>query len=224
MKKILIVGGKNKAKTLAESLYENHYDVTIINKSPDDAQFLSENKNAKVFLGDGTKPYVLEDANTHEMDIVISLLSNDEDNLLVCELAKKKFKVTRAISLLNDVRKIDFFHRMGVDKVICAVRQVSEFIKQEALLDTITHSVPIREGALEVTEILIETNDAACNKKIAEIKFPEDAIIICVLRGDKTIVAKGDTEILSKDILLVLVKNKNKFEIIKTLKGENYEI
>ena len=109
MKKILIVGGKNKAKTLAESLYENNYDVTIINKNPDDAQFLSENKNAKVFLGDGTKPYVLEDANTHEIDIVISLLSNDEDNLLVCELAKKKFKVTRAISLLNDVRKVDFF-------------------------------------------------------------------------------------------------------------------
>ncbi len=220
MKRIIIVGGKNKAKTLAESLHLKNYEISVINSNKDDAIFLSENKNINVFLGDGTKPYVLEDANCYGADIVISLIGNDEDNLIVCELAKKKFKVKRTIALLSDAKKIDFFHKMGIDKVICAVSMVSEFIKQQALLDSITHSIPIAEGSVEVVEIRINKDDNAVGKKIYQLNLPQDVIIACILRSDTTIIPGGDDVINPNDLLIVIVKADNKFEVINCLKGD----
>ena len=114
---VLLVGGRSKAKSLAQSLLKKGYQVTVINKDLPDCEKLAENEKLTVIHGDGTKPYVLEDAGAGDVKIAIALTPRDEDNLVVCELCKKKFRVPKTLSLLSDPQKTDFFYKMGVDSV-----------------------------------------------------------------------------------------------------------
>ncbi len=220
VKNILIIGGKGRAELLSKSLLKKGYKVTIINNNEKDANQLAENRNIDVFFGDGTKPYVLEDVNARKMDMAISLLTNDEDNLVACELCKRKFNIQKTISLLRDSKKIDFFHKMGVDKVISDVEIVTEFIEQQALLDKISKTIPIAAGVVEIMEIDINSNDKAVGKKVYELDLPNDVIIGCILRDDVTLVPRGNTIINSGDLLILIIKSDRKYETMTALKGD----
>lgn len=221
-KNILIIGGKRKAEQLAKSLLRKKYNVTIINNNEKDCKKLSDNEKINVFIGDGTKPYVLEDVNAQKMDMAISLLPHDEDNLVALELCKKKFNIKKTISLLTDSKKIEFFHKMGVDKVVCSVEIVTEFIEQEALLDKISKSIPLAEGIIEILEVDINTQDKCIGKKIIDINLPKDVIIGCILRNGLSLVPRGDTIINKGDLLVLIIKSDKKHETMLALKGDRY--
>ena len=68
-KQALLVGGFLKTRSLAESLDKKGYHVTIINNNFEDCLALAEMESVHVINGDGTKPFVLEDANAQDMDI-----------------------------------------------------------------------------------------------------------------------------------------------------------
>ena len=70
---VLLVGGRSKAKALAQSLMKKGYRVTVINKELSDCEKLAENEKLTVIHGDGTKPYVLEDAGAEDVKIAIAL-------------------------------------------------------------------------------------------------------------------------------------------------------
>ena len=114
-KNVLLIGGRSKARALSQSLSDKGCCVTIINASDEDCRMLADSGNGMVVLGDGTKPYVLEDAEAFSADIAIALTSKDEDNLVICQLCKKRFGVKRTISLLSDPKKDGFllFHGCG---------------------------------------------------------------------------------------------------------------
>ena len=89
---VLIIGGFNKAQSLAKSLLQKGYTVTVINSDLDSCHSLAEIPGLNVIHGDGTKPYVLLEANAEHTDIAIALTQRDEDNLVICQLCKKRFR------------------------------------------------------------------------------------------------------------------------------------
>ena len=216
---VLLIGGWSKAKSLAQLLIQKGYQVTIINSSYADCEQLAENDKLRVFYGDGTKPYVLEDAGAGHMDIAIALTSKDEDNLVICELCKKKFLIPRTLSLLSDPQKTDFFYKMGVDRVICAISVVTGIIEQQAFMEEMANVIPLGEGRVRIIEIPITENDPAAHKKIWEINMPKDVIIGCILRQNRTLIPRGDTRILAGDVLVLICGNAQEEIALSGLKG-----
>ena len=216
---VLLVGGRSKAKSLAQSLLKKGYRVTVINNDLPDCEKLAENEKLTVIHGDGTKPFVLEDAGAGNMELVIALTPRDEDNLVVCELCKKKFRVSKTLSLLSDPQKTDFFYKMGVDSVVCAISAVTSIIEQQAFMEEMAKAIPIGEGRVQLLEVPITETDPAAQKQVWEINLPKEVIIGCILRRDQTLIPRGDTRILAGDIL-VLISGKEQEEIaILELKG-----
>ncbi|MDD7363453.1 MAG: NAD-binding protein [Peptoniphilus sp.] len=218
-KHILLIGGKNKAKSLALSLREKGYRITIINKNKEDALELSKLKGVTVVHGDGTKHYLLEDAGADDCDICIALTSKDEDNLVACQLCKRQFNVEKTVSIVTDPKKIDFFYQMGVDSVVCVVSTVTSIIEHKAFLDKFAHAVPLAEGQVQVLEVQIDAASPANGKKLWEIEWPKGSIVGCILRRDKTIVPQGDTLIRAGDTLVVIVGNEEELETVEALAG-----
>ena len=216
---VLLVGGRSKAKSLAQSLLKKGYQVTVINKELPDCEKLAENEKLTVIHGDGTKPYVLEDANAGRMDIAIALTPRDEDNLVVCELCKKKFRVPKTLSLLSDPQKTDFFYKMGVDSVVCAISAVTGIIEQQAFMEEMAKAIPIGEGRVQLLEVPITETDPAAQKQVWEINLPKEVIIGCILRRDQTLIPRGDTRILAGDILVLISGNEQEEIAILELKG-----
>lgn len=216
---VLLVGGRSKAKALAQSLLKKGYRVTVINKDLPDCERLAENEKLIVIHGDGTKPYVLEDAGAGNAEIAIALTPRDEDNLVICELCKKKFRVSKTLSLLSDPQKTDFFYKMGVDSVVCAISAVTSIIEQQAFMEEMAKAIPIGEGRVQLLEVPITETDPAAQKQVWEINLPKEVIIGCILRRDQTLIPRGDTRILAGDILVLISGNEQEEIAILELKG-----
>ena len=218
-KNVLLVGGRKKAKSLADSLLQKGYQVTIVNADYADCKKLAENEKLTVIYGDGTKPYVLEDAGAGNMDIAIALTPRDEDNLVICELCKKKFRVPKTLSLLSDLQKTEFFCKMGVDSTVCAISAVTGIIEQQAFMEEMANVIPIGEGRVQILEVPITDADHAAQKQVWEINLPKEAIIGCVMRRDQTLIPRGNTRILAGDILVLISGSEQEEAAIRELKG-----
>ena len=218
-KKVLLVGGRSKAKSLALSLLHKGYQVTAINDTYEDCIKLSEIEGLAVLHGDGTRPFLLEDASASEADIVIALTSKDEDNLVICELSKKRFHVPKTVAIVTDPKKTDFFYRMGVDRVVCAITAITNIIEQQAFVDKMTNIIPIAEGHVRIAEIPVCDDAPIAGKKLWEVNLPQDAIIGCVLRGEKVMIPLGDTRILAGDMLVLISGNTTEIADIEVLTG-----
>ncbi|MDF2593325.1 MAG: trkA 3 [Clostridia bacterium] len=217
--KVLLVGGRTKTKSLAASLIQKGYQVTVINNFYEDCLMLAQIDKLRVISGDGTKPFVLEDASASEADIAIALTSKDEDNLVICELCKKKFHVKKTVALVSDSRKTNFFYKMGIDSVVCAITVVTGIIEQQAFMEKISSLVPIGEGRVNIAEIPISETAPVVGKKLWEINLPKQVIVGCILRGDTTMVPRGDTRILAGDMLILISSGKQELAAIKELTG-----
>lgn len=219
-KHILLIGSFNKARSLAHSLINKNYRVTTINKDYQYCLTLAEIDSLVVIHGDGTKPYVLEDANVKDADIVIALTSNDDVNLVICELCKKKFGVKKTISLVNDPKNTDLFYRLGIDSVVSAVTAITKIIEQQAFLEGIATVIPTGEARISIAEVPIPRYAPVVNKKLWEINLPQEVIIGCILRGENSLIPRGDTRILAGDLLILISSENNEMLAIKELTGQ----
>lgn len=217
--RVLIIGGFHKTRSLSMSLIKKGYKVIVINNDYHNCQELAEIDNLNVINGDGTKPYVLDDANAQDADIAIALTQRDDDNLVICELCKKRFNVKKTVALVNDPKKTEFFYRMGIDSVVCAITAITGIIEQHAFLDEIATMVPIGEGRISIAEVPISGTSPVAEKKLWEISLPKEVIVGCILRGDKSMIPRGDTRILAGDMLVLISSDKQEMAAIKELTG-----
>lgn len=218
-KRVLLIGGFNKTKSLAVSLIKKGYHVTAVNNDMEKCKMLTEIEKLTVFNGDGSKPFVLEDANAYNADIAIALTERDDDNLVICELCKKKFNIKKTVALISDPKKTEFFYRMGIDSVVCAITAIAGIIEQQAFLDEMATLVPVGEGRIRIAQIPISQTAPAVDKKLWELSLPKDVIIGCVLRGDKSMVPRGDTRILAGDVLVLISTDEHETAAVRELTG-----
>lgn len=216
-KQVLLVGGFHKAISLSQLLLKKGYDVTIINNSYDDCRILAENEEIEVIYGDGTKPFVLEEAEASTKSIVVALTQKDADNLVICELAKKKFHVEKTVSLVADPLKTKFFYQMGIDSVVCAISAITHIIEQQAFVDEMSKVMDVETGKINLIELRIGNDMRICHKQISEIHIPKKAIIAYILRGENGIVPRGDTSILPDDKLIIICETLLQDQIMKEL-------
>lgn len=219
-KKILLAGGFHKVKPLALSLLQKGYKVTVINKNDQDCQSLAEIPALNVILGDAAKPYVLEEAGVSHIDIAIALTQYDEDNLVICELCKKKFGVSKTVALVSDPGKTDFFYQKGIDSVVCAVNVIAGIIEQQAFMDEIAARIPLGSGKMGIIEIYIPSGSPAADRKIWELDLPHDTIIGCILRRETSLIPNGNSRILAGDTLVIITASQQEGPLWRRLTGK----
>lgn len=219
-KNVLLVGGFHKTMSLAQSLLDKGYQVTAINNSYQDCMMLASIDGLEIIHGDGTKPFVLEEADAYDKDIVIALIQDDEDNLVVCELCKKKFHVYKTVSLVRDPKKTSFFYQMGIDSVVCAINAITGIIEQQAFVDEMTRIMPVENGRVSIIEVKIGVGMPSVNKKLWELDIPPKAIVGYILRNDQGIVPRGDTRILVDDTLIVICDPKVQHMVTREMTGK----
>lgn len=218
-KHAVLIGSFHRARALSQSLINKGYNVTVVYHNLEKCKILSENEKINVICGDETKPFILEDANVYDADLVVSLTTRDEDNLVICELCKKKFNVKKTISVLNDPLKTDFFYKMGIDSVICEVNAITNIIEQQAFYEGIATKIPTGEGRISIAEVPIVQDSPSIGKKLWEMNLPKEVIIGCIIRGESSLIPRGDTRILLGDKLILISSNEQEVIAIKELTG-----
>ena len=218
--RIMIVGGKKKAWFLTKAFTEKRHRVTVINKDREVCDKITADfAKAVVINGDGSRPFILEDANTGDMDIVIALTNSDADNLVICELCKKVFNVPRTMALVSSPQNMDIFSRLGVDTTVSSVALLTSIIEQRAFEEDIKNFLPIGSGEVSIFEIEIPADSPICGKSLSEAKIPEDATISCVIRNETPIIPKGFTRIEEGDKLVVVAISSKQSHVLDAILG-----
>lgn len=216
---MIIAGGGELTYYLARSFISKGYIVTIIDKDSQECERLSKSLKAIVVNGDASDPHILEDSRVDYADMVISITPNDHDNLIINQLAEKKFGVPRTLALVNDPDNEEVFRTLGVS-AYSTTNLVSSVFEQKTDIEEITNLIPLGEGNINITEVIVPKTSPIDGKLISEIAFPEESLIAAITRNGERIIPRGLTRIEAGDRLILITVPETHGTVIKTITGE----
>jgi trk system potassium uptake protein TrkA len=154
-----------------------------------------------------------------EADALLAITPNDQDNLIICQLAAIKFDVPRAVALANDPDNAGIFEKLGVS-AFSTTQIVGSLIEQQASLEPILNLLPVGEGQVNVTELVLEADAPVVGKHLKDIDLPDNALIAVVIRNNRPIVPRGGNDLQKDDRVVLITLPENHGPVLKTLTGE----
>jgi trk system potassium uptake protein TrkA len=201
----IIVGAGKVGRNLARELMAKGHEVTLLESSRQCYLAIEEEFEHAAQYGDATELWVLERAGIQRADLVIAVTGDDEDNILVCQVAKEKYLCDRVIARVNNPRNHDHFRLLGIQPAVSATDLILRLIEHEVPRYGLVHLLALEEERLEIIELEVSSDAPTVGLRVADISLPEGSLIISVLREGTGFVPKPDTVIEAGDeVLLVL--------------------
>lgn len=202
---VVIAGAGKVGWNLARELIGKGHEVTLLEDRRDRYLTIEQELEHAVQYGDATELWVLERAGIQRAELVIAVTGDDEDNMLICQVAKEKYLCDRVIARVNNPRNRQWFELLGVAPVVSATDLILRLIEHEVPSYGLVHLLDLRDEKLEIIEIEVADGSPAADSAVKDISLPEGALIISVLRGRDGFVPKPDTIVEAGDeVLLVL--------------------
>ncbi|MGQ9681861.1 MAG: potassium channel family protein [Anaerolineae bacterium] len=206
--RVLIVGGGLTGSELARLLLQEGQQVTVVEEREEIlAKLHKEIPQARLVLGDGCEPSTLEQAGVRKMDVVAAVTGHDEDNLVVCLLAKQEFRVRRTLGRVNNAKNEWLFTRdMGVDVSVSGAHIMASLLREEMATLEMAVLMRLHQGDIALVEDLLTPESKAVGKAIRELPLPDNAILVAIVRGKDLILPKGTVALQAGDRVLALVR------------------
>ena len=203
---VIVAGAGKVGWNLARELLEKGNEVTVI--EADRRRYLTVEQELEhaVHYGDATELWVLERAGINRADLVVAVTGDDEDNLLICQVAKEKYLVDRIIARCNNPRNLDHFKLLNIQPAVSATDLILRLIEHEVPRYGLVHLLDLPEERLEIIELVVAEGSPAAGRSIAELDLPEGSLIVAVLRSEGGgFVPKADTVVAAGDEVLVVL-------------------
>jgi trk system potassium uptake protein len=202
---VLIVGAGKVGWNLARELIAKGYEVTVLESDSRRYAVVEEELEHRVLYGDGSELWVLERAGIERADLVIAVTGDDEDNILISQVAREKYGVSRVVARCNNPRNLEHFELLGVKPAISATDLILRLIEHEVPKYGLVHLLDLPEERLEIIELEVADDSEAAGKRVKELGLPEGSLVISILRDGGGFVPTGDSLVQSGDeVLLVL--------------------
>ncbi|HAW49424.1 TPA: hypothetical protein DCX16_00500, partial [bacterium] len=164
---IIIVGGGKVGFHLSRMLVKDEHSIALIEKNKPISQELAQDlPSILVIHGDGCESRTLKDAQAENADVIVAATGSDEDNLVVCQLAKEIFKVKRTIARVNDPKNEHIFNELGVDVPVNSTSIIARIIEEEASLDDFVDLMTLKKGKFAIVRVDLEETSPATGKSM----------------------------------------------------------
>jgi trk system potassium uptake protein TrkA len=171
-------------------------------------------------LGDATELYVLERAGIKRPpDIVVAATGDDEDNIVICQLAKEKYGVRKVIARVNDPRNQEHFDLLGIRPTVAATPMIMALIEHEVPEHGLVHLLELRDEQLEIVEVEIPDGAPAVGKRVEQLQLPPSTRLVSVMREGRAEIAVGATELRRGDQVLAILEPGSEEELQRVLLG-----
>jgi trk system potassium uptake protein TrkA len=203
----IVAGGGKVGSNVARTLIRARHEVVLIEQRQDRYATLEQEFAHLVHSGDATELFVLERAGiARPPDIVIAVTGDDEDNLVIGQLAREKYGVERVIARVNDPRNEPLFDLLDIPLTVSATQMVLGLIEHEVPEHELVHLLELRKENLEIVEVEIDEGAPGAGKRIEELSLPQSARLISVMRNGKAEIAVGDTRLEAGDQVLAILE------------------
>ncbi len=202
---VIIAGGGKVGWNLTRELLGKGHEVTLIEGDRERYLTIEQELEHAVQYGDSTELWVLERAGIQRADLVIAVTGDDEDNMLICQMAKEKYLCERIIARVNNPRNRQWFELLGIGPSVSATDLILRLIEHEVPSYGLVHLLDLRDEKLEIIEVEVTADAPAAGQRVEDVELPDGSLIISVLRAEGGFVPKADTVIEAGDeVLLVL--------------------
>jgi trk system potassium uptake protein TrkA len=213
--KAMIIGGGKVGAFIADFLQKEGHSVTVIEERREELERLQkEVGESNVVLGSGTDPVVLESSGIRQMDVVAAVTGKDEINLVAASLARLEFNVPRVIARVNNPKNAWMFtDEMGVDAALNQAELIGHLILEEMSLGDMVPLLKLRRGQYSLIEEKVHPLSVMVDKRIEEIKLPDQCVLIALLRKDEMIIPHGKVDIHAADEIIALAHSSQLDEL-----------
>jgi trk system potassium uptake protein len=216
---VVIAGGGRIGRYTARDLDEKGHDVTVIERIAARCEDLVAETDVLVIEGDACDVQYLEQAHTDRADAFVATTHEDDDNLVACQLARIEFDVKRSISRVNSPKNVEIFEALGIEAV-SSTRLISELLENEFSVGELIHLTSLKGGRVGLVELRIPDGiGAPPARRVETITLPNEAILVCIFRGDETIIPHGDTVIEPGDEVVALTTPELESRLATALLG-----
>jgi trk system potassium uptake protein TrkA len=207
---VIIVGGGQLGYSLTKLLIKEGHEVLLVEKNPSRHAQLTEELGESILLGDGSELSTLMDMGTNRADVLVAVTGKDQDNLVICQMAKILYLIPKTIAKVNDPKNEELFQTLGVDATVSGTRIIASLIEEKIDAGMIIPILDFKGGNVEIFKTELSSDSPLVDKKISKLKLPDDCNIIAALRGDEVIIPRGDTVLKQGDALIILIGKQGK--------------
>jgi trk system potassium uptake protein TrkA len=217
----LIAGAGKIGANVARSLLGLGHEVRLIEQARGRFVRMRDEFGAdRVLQGDATELYVLERAGiAAPPDLVIAVTGDDEDNLLITQVAREGYGVPKVIARVNDPRNQEHFDLLGITETVCATSAIIGLVQHEVPEHGLVRLLELRGDELEVVEVQISPDSPAAGKRIAGLRLPDGLRLISIMRHGRVEAAEGSTVLRPGDQVLALLRPNAEDALRRALVG-----
>ena len=202
---VIIAGAGKVGWNLARELINKEQEVTLVECDHRRYRVVEQELEHAVQYGDATELWVLERAGIQRADLVIAVTGDDEDNMLICQVAKEKYGAQRIVARVNNPRNVQHFRLLGIQPAVSATDLILRLIEHEVPEYGLVQLLALEEERLEIIELEVCTGSVAAGSRVADVVLPDGSLIISVLRDGAGFVPKADSVIQAGDQVLLIL-------------------
>jgi trk system potassium uptake protein TrkA len=202
---VIIAGAGKVGWNLARELIAKDREVTLIESDHRRYRIIEEELEHAAQYGDASELWVLERAGIQRADLVIAVTGDDEDNILICQVAKEKYGCERIVARVNNPRNLDHFKLLGIQPAVSATDLILRLIEHEVPEYGLVQLLALEEEHLEIIELEVGHGSAAAGQRVSDVVLPDGSLIISVLRDGTGFVPKADSVIEAGDQVLLIL-------------------
>lgn len=202
---VIVVGGGKVGFYLTKQLLTEGHEVLLLEKDRRRQATLSEQLGEVVVQGDGCEVRIMAEAGFGRADVIVAVTGDDEDNLVICQMAKKKFQAPRTVARVNDPNNLTLFEKLGIDTTVSSTQIIFNLLDQQIETGEIVPLGALRNGNIEVVAINLSQRSPVLGRSIRDLPLPGQALIISVVRQDNALLPQADTQFEVDDTIIIMV-------------------
>ncbi len=136
---------------------------------------------------------------------MIAVTGDDEDNILICQVAREKYGVERVIARCNNPRNLQHFELLGVKPAVSATDLILRLIEHEVPRVGLLHLLDLPQERLEIIELEVSAGSRAAGREVRELGVPDGSLVISILRDGSGFVPLADSVIKEGDEVLIVL-------------------
>ena len=217
--RVAIAGAGNVGVFIANDLVSTGHEVLLIEQNPDVVQRVQPTSASEVewIVADACEVASLRLAELERCDVVVAATGDDEDNLVISQLAKEKYGVQKIIARVNDPRNQPHFDLLGISPTVCATSSILGLVEHEVPEHDLVHLLELRKENLEIVEVQIDKESPSAGQTVAKLRLPEGSRLISVMRDGTAEIAVGSTELKPGDQILAILQPGKEDELRRIL-------
>jgi trk system potassium uptake protein len=216
----IIAGGGNVGFFLARELIEQGHEILIIENNNERAEFIANELGNVVLRGNADEASTLAEAGAERADVVIAVTGDDPRNLVLCQVAKRRFGTRRTLARINDPRNEALFLMLGIDATVNATQVMLSVLEQEIPQANLVPLLRLRNTDIEVVEAVVDSRSRVAGQPLSQVQLPPESTIAVVIRDGGAFFPNGATVLQPGDEVVALTRGVHEPKLRSLFFGE----